>query len=65
MIVGDGDGVLVIPPALVAEVAAAAVEQELEETFIAEQVAAGASVDGLYPMNAAWKARFESWQQAR
>ena len=65
VIVGDGDGVLVIPPALVAEVAAAAVEQELEETFIAEQVAAGASVDGLYPMNAAWKARFESWQQAR
>ncbi len=38
VIVGDGDGVVVIPPALVAEVAAAAVEQEREEEFIAEQV---------------------------
>ncbi|HEV7740903.1 MAG TPA: fumarylacetoacetate hydrolase family protein [Pseudolysinimonas sp.] len=65
VIVGDGDGVLVIPPALAAEVAAAAVEQELEETFIAEQVADGASVDGLYPLNAAWRGRFESWLQAR
>ena len=63
VIVGDGDGVLVIPPALVAEVAAAAVQQELEERFIAEQVAAGESVDGLYPMNAAWRERFEAWQR--
>lgn len=63
VIVGDGDGVVVIPPALVAEVAADAVQQELEEKFIAEQVAAGESVDGLYPLNAAWRERFEQWQQ--
>jgi 2-keto-4-pentenoate hydratase/2-oxohepta-3-ene-1,7-dioic acid hydratase in catechol pathway/regulator of RNase E activity RraA len=59
VVVGDGDGVVVIPPALVAEVAAAAIEQEREEAYIAEQVAAGASVDGLFPMNAEWRAEYE------
>jgi regulator of RNase E activity RraA len=62
VLVGDGDGVLVIPPALAAEVAAGAVEQELEETFIAEMVAAGERVDGLYPMNDAWRERFGAWR---
>ncbi|GLK17915.1 fumarylacetoacetate hydrolase family protein [Herbiconiux flava] len=59
VIVGDDDGVLVIPPALVAEIADAAIEQEREEAWIAQQVARGEGVDGLYPMNAAWKARYE------
>jgi regulator of RNase E activity RraA len=65
VLVGDGDGVLVIPPALVAEVAAGAVEQELEEVFIAEMVAAGESVATLYPMDAAWRERFEAWRSSR
>lgn len=63
VIVGDGDGVLVIPPSLVAEVAAGAVQQELEETFIAEMVAAGEGVATLYPMDAAWRERFETWRK--
>ena len=62
VIVGDDDGVLVIPPALVREVVADAIEQEREERFIAEQVDGGASVNGLYPMNAEWKARYATWQ---
>ena len=62
VIVGDADGVVVIPPSLAREVAAAAVEQEREEAFIAGQIAAGAAVDGLYPMNAAWRARYEQQQ---
>ncbi|WP_246186852.1 fumarylacetoacetate hydrolase family protein [Microlunatus speluncae] len=62
VIVGDADGVLVIPPSLVAEVVADAIEQERQETFIAEQVAAGEPVDGLYPMNDAWKERYRLWQ---
>ena len=40
IVVGDSDGVVVIPPSLAAEVAAAAVAQEAEEAFIAQQVAA-------------------------
>lgn len=58
VIVGDRDGVLVIPPQLVDEVVEAAIEQEREEEYIAEQVAAGEPVDGLYPMNAAWKKKY-------
>ncbi|KQM84222.1 fumarylacetoacetate hydrolase family protein [Agromyces sp. Leaf222] len=60
VIVGDGDGVIVIPPQLVVEVVAEAVAQEAEEAWVAEQVAAGASVDGLFPMNAAWRARYDA-----
>lgn len=62
VIVGDADGVVVIPPFLVEEIVDDAIEQELEETFIAERVADGEKVDGLYPMNAQWKARFAQWR---
>lgn len=61
VIVGDADGVLVIPPAILDEVVTDAIEQERQETFIAEMVAAGEGVDGLYPMNAEWKARYQQW----
>jgi 5-oxopent-3-ene-1,2,5-tricarboxylate decarboxylase / 2-hydroxyhepta-2,4-diene-1,7-dioate isomerase len=61
IIVGDADGLLVIPPSLAEEVADAAIIQEHEETFIAEMVTAGHSVEGLYPMNAGWKAKFAEW----
>lgn len=60
VIVGDGDGVLVIPAAIAAEVAVEAAAQEREDAWVAEQVAAGASVDGLFPMNAEWRAKYEA-----
>jgi 2-keto-4-pentenoate hydratase/2-oxohepta-3-ene-1,7-dioic acid hydratase in catechol pathway/regulator of RNase E activity RraA len=62
VIVGDADGVLVIPPSMIGEVVDAAIEQELEESFIAKQVASGEAVDGLYPMNAEWKTKYEQWR---
>lgn len=65
VLVGDDDGVIVIPPALVHEVAAAAAEQELEETFIAEMVGAGEPVATLYPMDATWRRRYETWRDGR
>jgi regulator of RNase E activity RraA len=65
VIVGDADGLLVIPPHLVDEVVASSIEQEREECFIAEMVAAGHGVDGLYPMNADWKARYRQWQETK
>lgn len=61
VIVADDDGALVIPPALVWEVVTDAIEQERQESFIAEQIAAGASVNGLYPMDAGWKERYAAW----
>jgi 2-keto-4-pentenoate hydratase/2-oxohepta-3-ene-1,7-dioic acid hydratase in catechol pathway/regulator of RNase E activity RraA len=59
VIVGDDDGVLVIPPRYVDEVVEAAIAQEREEEFVVRQVLNGEKVDGLYPMNAAWKKRYE------
>src|SRR5699024_1926333 len=41
IVVGDDDGVLVVPTHVAAEVADAAIEQELREEFIAEQVQQG------------------------
>ncbi len=61
VVVGDDDGVIVIPPHLLDEVVAAATEQERVETFIAEQVAGGEAVDGLYPLGPAWRGRYEAW----
>ncbi|WP_404472858.1 fumarylacetoacetate hydrolase family protein [Microbacterium aerolatum] len=60
IIVGDGDGVIVIPPALVEEVVDAALAQEDEDAWIAAQVEAGHPVDGLFPMNAEWRAKYEA-----
>lgn len=60
IIVGDGDGVIVIPPALVEQVVDDALAQEVEDAWIAEQVAAGHPVDGLFPMNAEWRAKYEA-----
>ena len=60
VIVGDADGVVVIPPGIVEEVVDAALAQEDEDAWIAQRVAAGHPVDGLFPMNAEWRARFDA-----
>jgi 2-keto-4-pentenoate hydratase/2-oxohepta-3-ene-1,7-dioic acid hydratase in catechol pathway/regulator of RNase E activity RraA len=64
VIVGDADGVVVIPPAIVEEVVDAALAQEDEDAWIAERVAEGHPVDGLFPMNAEWRARFDAAREA-
>jgi 2-keto-4-pentenoate hydratase/2-oxohepta-3-ene-1,7-dioic acid hydratase in catechol pathway/regulator of RNase E activity RraA len=61
LIVGDDDGVVVVPPDLATELVAACREQERQERFIAEQVRAGASVDGLYPLGPAWREQYRTW----
>lgn len=65
IIVADADGILVIPPALAAELADDSVAQEREETFITEMVQQGHSVDGLYPLNAEWRARYVNWEAGK
>lgn len=65
VVVGDGDGVVVLPAAMVEEVVDAALAQEEEDAWVAEQVAAGHPVDGLFPMDATWRARYEAWRAAR
>ena len=49
VIVGDGEGVIVIPTAIADEVAEEAVEMTAFEDFVAEMVLEGRSILGLYP----------------
>ena len=58
-IVADADGAVVIPAAMVAEVATLAQEQERLEEWILREVRSGAALPGLYPPNAEARARFE------
>ena len=58
IVVADGDGAVLIPAALAAEVAEAAIEQEKQESWIMREVKAGARLPGLYPMNAETRARY-------
>ena len=61
ILVGDADGVVVLPPALAAEVLADAQEQERQEEFIAGRVAQGESIDGLYPLTDRTRPAYQSW----
>lgn len=64
-IVGDSDGVIVIPAALVDEIATEAFEMTAFEDFVTEQVEAGRSILGLYPAtDPQTKVDFEAWRKA-
>lgn len=66
IMVGDDDGVVCIPAHLAAEVARDAVEMERFEEFVLEEVAAGATIIGLYPPTAPeTRERYEAWLAAR
>jgi regulator of RNase E activity RraA len=59
-VVVDDDGAVLIPQALVGDVVAAAVEQERMEAWITDEVGRGQALPGLYPMDAATRARYEA-----
>jgi regulator of RNase E activity RraA len=58
-LVGDSDGVIVVPRHLAEEAAARALEQERRERFILSKVEGGASIIGVYPPNAETLAEYE------
>ncbi len=60
VVVADGDGAVLIPQALVAEVANAAVDQERLELWIMREIEKGVPLPGLYPPNAETRARYEA-----
>ena len=64
-VVGDGEGVVVLPAHLVAEVASETVAMTLFEDWVLTQVQAGRSTFGLYPPDAATRAEFEAWRATR
>ncbi|HLZ73054.1 MAG TPA: ribonuclease activity regulator RraA [Dehalococcoidia bacterium] len=63
LIVGDDDGVVVLPRAVAAEIARAAREQDELESFVQRTIAGGASIVGVYPPNEATRAAFEAWRR--
>jgi regulator of RNase E activity RraA/2-keto-4-pentenoate hydratase/2-oxohepta-3-ene-1,7-dioic acid hydratase in catechol pathway len=61
ILVGDADGVIVLPPGLAAEVLADAREQERQEEFVAARVAEGETIDGLFPLTDRTRPAYEAW----
>lgn len=61
IVIADADGVLVIPPHLAAEIAEEVVESERQDTFVFLNVKNGNKIEGLFPMNADWKTKYNQW----
>ncbi len=61
VIVVDDDGAVLIPQALVDEVAKQGREQEQLEGWIMSEVERGVALPGLYPPNDEAKARYSQW----
>jgi regulator of RNase E activity RraA len=65
IVVGDGDGVVVIPAHLAEQIADEAVEMTAFEDFVTEQVMDGRSILGLYPAtDEKTRVDFAAWRQA-
>lgn len=66
VIVGDDDGVMVIPAHLADKVAEEAQKMELYEAYVAEKISEGRSIIGLYPLATEEnKIDFENWKKYR
>lgn len=65
ILVGDEEGVVVIPRHLAAEIAKPAADQEHMESFILEQVQNGAALPGTYPPNEETLAKYREWSSKR
>jgi len=63
VLVGDGEGVVVIPRHLAREIAEAAVEQETLEGFIARKVEEGRPLRGLYPPDDETLTEYDTWRR--
>jgi regulator of RNase E activity RraA len=65
VVVGDAEGVIVIPAHLADEIADEAVEMTVFEDFVTEQVLEGRSILGLYPAtDERTRADFATWRKA-
>jgi len=65
VVVGDGEGVVIVPAHLAAEVARDAAEQEIVEEFVLEEIAGGRALPGTYPANAETMQRYRAWRTRR
>jgi regulator of RNase E activity RraA len=65
IVVGDGEGVAVIPQHIADAVADEAFEQTAYEDFVQEQVEAGRSIFGIYPPAPEAREEFKRWRAAK
>jgi 5-oxopent-3-ene-1,2,5-tricarboxylate decarboxylase/2-hydroxyhepta-2,4-diene-1,7-dioate isomerase len=65
VVVGDAEGVVILPARLAEEIAHDALEVERRESFALERVKAGESFRGLYPLSSERQDEYEKWLQAR
>lgn len=65
VVVADDDGAVVIPAASLEDVLAAGPEQERYEAWVVAEVERGVPLPGLYPPDAATKARYEAFRASR
>lgn len=63
ILVGDGDGVVVLPAEIANEVAAEAKGMDEFERWVTDRVKGGQSIVGLYPANDKTREEFTAWQQ--
>ena len=65
VIVGDAEGVVVIPAGMTSRIAGEAYDLMQYDTFAAEEIANGRRITGLYPASDASRAEFERWRKER
>jgi 5-oxopent-3-ene-1,2,5-tricarboxylate decarboxylase / 2-hydroxyhepta-2,4-diene-1,7-dioate isomerase len=65
IVVGDADGVVVLPPGLAPDILKDAREQERQEEFVATQVAQGEAIEGLYPLTDRWRPAYDAWLEGQ
>jgi regulator of RNase E activity RraA len=61
IIIGDPDGVVVLPAAIAEDVARDAVEQDRIEAYIRQRIENGDSIVGVYPPNEKTQAEYRTW----
>jgi len=61
IVVGDAEGVVIMPVSVANEVAQDGYEQERLEQFLQEKVAKGSGIKGVYPPNAQTLEEYEVW----
>ncbi len=65
ILVGDSDGVVVIPRAMAAKIADEAVHHDELEVYLFDRISSGESLRGIYPPNEETLKAYETWKGKR
>jgi len=65
ILVGDRDGVIVVPRAIAEEIAQPSLEQDQLEAYVSTLIKAGEPLWGNYPPSEETKAKYQAWRAAQ